>query len=51
MTPSVEQTVLLIQAIAMVGGGFYFTGQVVANLRELRRIAEDHENRLRDGGL
>lgn len=42
----------LISLIVLIGGGFYFTGQVTQNLRDLSKIINDHETRIRtiEGG-
>ncbi len=45
MTP--EAIASIVQAGAIIAGGFYFTGRVTAMLDELRRITIDHEDRLR----
>jgi len=48
--PGLDTVVILIaglQGVAMVGGGFYFTGRITAVLEGLRSISADHEKRLR----
>ena len=42
-----EQMVQIITLVAVVGGGFYFTGRVTQNLEQLQLITADHEQRLR----
>ena len=44
---TVGDLVNLIQAVAVIGGGFYFTGRVTSTLEQLRELVHDHEDRIR----
>jgi len=44
---TVVTAVAVLQAVAIIGGGFYFTGKITTVLEELRRIGFDHEDRIR----
>ena len=48
MDPSWQDIVLMVQAIAVAGGVFYYAGQLSANLKALRAITTDHEGRIRE---
>lgn len=41
----------VVQLVAFGGGFFYYAGKQNAVQRQLTTIVEDHEQRLRDGGL
>lgn len=42
-----EAWIQLVTGVALVGGAFYFAGELRANLNALRAIATDHEERIR----
>lgn len=46
--PELQALVQGVQAIAVIGGGFYFAGRITKNLETLTKVSEDHEDRLRD---
>jgi len=46
--PEIQALLQGVQAIAVIGGGFYFAGRITKNLETLTEVSKDHENRLRD---
>ena len=45
--PEIQALLQGIQAVAVIGGGFYFAGRITKNLEVLTKGHEDHEDRLR----